>query len=237
MIGIYKYTNKINGKVYIGQSLNLEERHKNHIRTSRSKGSNGYNYLIHKAFRKYGIDCFDYEIIEECKKEKLNEREMYWIKHYRSYVKENGYNMTIGGDNTSYHHQRPIYQIDIETKRIINRFSSCFEAGRFIGESQANIRHCCNGKYKYAYGYLWVYVDKYDKNEVNSRNVCIKTLHYSGKSKMVNQCDKNTKAIIHTFFNSTEASTITGIGRSAIANCLAKLSNSAGGYYWEYAKL
>jgi group I intron endonuclease len=60
MTGIYKITNKINGKVYIGQSINIERRWKEHISDKRK------NSLIHLAIEKYGEKNFNFEIIEEC---------------------------------------------------------------------------------------------------------------------------------------------------------------------------
>lgn len=56
---------------------------------------------IDKSIRKYGINNFDFEIIEECPKEELNEREIYWIDYYNTYFGE-GYNCTIGGDGASH---------------------------------------------------------------------------------------------------------------------------------------
>lgn len=92
-IGIYKYTNKINGKIYIGQSSNIQKRYCQHLydaqhRPERSTG-------IDKAIAKYGIENFDFEIIEECPVELLDEKESYWISHYDSY--HNGYNCSVGG--------------------------------------------------------------------------------------------------------------------------------------------
>ena len=55
-----------------------------------------YQYSIHRAFRKYGIDNFSFEILEECNPEDLFEREKYYIEKYDSYKK--GYNETLGGD-------------------------------------------------------------------------------------------------------------------------------------------
>lgn len=236
MTGIYKIENTVNGKVYIGQSKNIEERWKSHIRASKSKASVGYNYYIHKAFRKYGIENFIFSVVEECEPSELNEREVYWIKIYESVNNEHGYNMTEGGDNTSYHAQRPIYQIDIDTKEIVNKYKSCFEAGRCIGKFQANIRHCCDKKYRYAYGFLWVYADEYDPNEIKKRNISINLSAHSGKSKEVAKCDKNTHDVLEIFVNSKEASEKTGITRSAISNCLVNISKSAGGYYWAYTE-
>lgn len=101
MIGIYKYQNKINGKVYIGQSINLEARKYGHKSSAFNKKANDYNSQFHQAIRKYGWDNFDYEIIaeltpEEYSKETLNKLEIFFIKYYNSY--HNGYNATEGGD-------------------------------------------------------------------------------------------------------------------------------------------
>lgn len=96
-IGIYKITNKINGKAYIGQSINIEKRWKNHKIDYLNKNSHSYDYPLYRAFRKYGINNFTFEIIEECKEKKLNEKEIFWIEHYNTFF--NGYNQTLGGDH------------------------------------------------------------------------------------------------------------------------------------------
>lgn len=96
MCGVYIIKNLINGKVYIGQSIDIQNRFLNHKSESFNPKSNAYNTAIHRAIRKYGIDNFSFEIIEECKKEDLYEREKYWIKYYNSYGE--GYNLTPGGE-------------------------------------------------------------------------------------------------------------------------------------------
>ena len=89
---IYKITNKINNKCYIGQTSDYKRRFQEH----KMKGyGNENNKLLYYAFDKYGIDNFTFEIIED-KTPLYNEREKYWIKYYDSF--ENGYNMTEGGD-------------------------------------------------------------------------------------------------------------------------------------------
>lgn len=89
---IYKIENLINHKIYIGQTNNPTRRFQEHK-------AKGYEINSHKvlyyAFDKYGIDNFSFEIIEET--ENYNEREKFWISYYDSF--ENGYNMTLGGDN------------------------------------------------------------------------------------------------------------------------------------------
>ena len=91
---IYKYTNKLNGKVYIGQTVDEQRRINNH-----KKASN--NSLFHRAIRKYGFENFDYEVLERVDKSLLNEREIYWIQYYDSTNKDIGYNLTSGGEGTS----------------------------------------------------------------------------------------------------------------------------------------
>lgn len=97
MIGIYKITNKINNKSYIGQSINIEHRWKEHLSRIDDKQ---FDYAIYNAFRKYGIENFNFEIIEQCKENELNDKEIYWIDYYNSYY--DGYNMNLGGNGLRY---------------------------------------------------------------------------------------------------------------------------------------
>lgn len=89
---IYKITNLINGKCYIGQTTNSKRRFTEH----RAKGyGSEQNKILYYAFDKYGINNFSFEIIES-QIENYNEREKYWIRYYDSF--ENGYNQTEGGE-------------------------------------------------------------------------------------------------------------------------------------------
>lgn len=94
MIGIYKITNKINNKIYIGQSIDIKRRWRAYKNPYKDRK---HNSLILDAIEKYGIDNFLFEVIEECEKEQLNEKERYWIQFYDS--NHIGYNLTAGGDN------------------------------------------------------------------------------------------------------------------------------------------
>lgn len=88
---IYKISNKINDKLYIGQtSKTIEERFKEHCKINP-------RCIITLAIKKHGKKNFSIEIIEECPSiEDTNEREKYWIKYYDS-LSPNGYNLTTGG--------------------------------------------------------------------------------------------------------------------------------------------
>ena len=92
---IYKITNLINGKEYVGQTgLSIEERFKEHIKASQR----GVDRPLYRAFRKYGIDNFIIEELEECSLNELSEKETFWIQNENSY--NNGYNATLGGEGS-----------------------------------------------------------------------------------------------------------------------------------------
>jgi len=94
MIGvIYKATNILNNKIYIGQTIKpLYKRIGEHLRDKR-------NNHFHNSLRFYGNDCFTWEVLEECSKKDLNLGEEWYIKLYKSYKREFGYNLTKGGSN------------------------------------------------------------------------------------------------------------------------------------------
>ena len=96
MIGIYKIENKINGKVYIGQSIAIKTRWQQHKYEAQTGESQAPLYL---ALRKYGIENFSFEVLEECPQELLNEKEIFWIAHYKSNDRDFGYNVLAGGQN------------------------------------------------------------------------------------------------------------------------------------------
>ena len=91
---IYKITNLINGKVYIGQTKKtIEERFQAHLK----KAKIHTNRYLYDAMNKYGYENFRVEKIEEIDNTQLDEREKYWIAFFHSNDHNNGYNMTAGG--------------------------------------------------------------------------------------------------------------------------------------------
>ena len=105
---IYKITNTINGKSYIGQTIqNVKERFYQHCATKCSKAVS--NMAIHRAIKKYGKSNFTVEVIEEIDSANLNDRERYWIKYYNSY--NNGYNSTKRGQDGC----KPFKDLDVES--------------------------------------------------------------------------------------------------------------------------
>lgn len=97
MIGIYKITNTINNKCYIGQSIDVERRMNKHkIDLLNNKHGNEH---MQNSFNKYGIDNFKFELLIECKAEELDEFEIKYIKEYNSTNRNLGYNISSGGSN------------------------------------------------------------------------------------------------------------------------------------------
>lgn len=97
---VYKYTNKVNGKVYIGiTTRNLEDRHKEHFFKSVNDEKPFY-----RAIRKYGRNNFELKVIDTAENaDELFIKEKKWISFYNSYIKSknsNGYNLTLGGEGT-----------------------------------------------------------------------------------------------------------------------------------------
>ena len=131
---IYKITNKLNNKVYIGQTIQKPiERFYQHC----AKKCDKYilNMVIHKAIFKYGKDNFTFEVIEEVPKQQLNEREEYWIKYYNSYT--DGYNSTKGGQKGN----KPFKNID--NKAIIEQYQqgkSLRTIGKIFNIDKANVK-------------------------------------------------------------------------------------------------
>ena len=95
--GIYLIKNKITEKVYVGQSKNVKSRiYEHRVKLRNNLHCNGH---LQSSVNKYGIESFIFKKIESCEVEKLNEREIFWIKELDSANKEKGYNKTEGGSN------------------------------------------------------------------------------------------------------------------------------------------
>lgn len=156
---IYKITNLINGKMYVGQTNNPKKRERQHFSLSPSILEENNGKILYNAMLKYGIQNFSFEIIEnEC--EDYNEREKYWIKKLNTLI-PNGYNMTEGGDTP------PVFQgekhpmathnlneINKIKKLLINTSLTFSEIAEETNYSESSIRRINSGL-------LW-----YDENTV-----------------------------------------------------------------------
>lgn len=125
---IYKITNNINNKIYIGKTNNtLEQRFKEHCLDSVKHKERP----LYRAFNKYGIKNFSIEPVEECAPEQASDREIYWIEYYGSFKK--GYNATQGGDGKPYLDYDLIYQT-------YNQVKSCTKTAELCNCSEDSVR-------------------------------------------------------------------------------------------------
>lgn len=179
MIGIYKFTNKIDGKSYIGQSVDIKRRYKEH-KTRKTEYS-----LFHDAIKEYGFDNFDFSIIELCKVEELDEKEIYYIKEYNTLI-PNGYNVSEGG-----YHRHPmglsstndVYSIIYLLK---NTDISNIEIGSLFEVSDQTISDINNGR-------IWkndsiVYPIRNRKIPRRYCENCGKELHKDTQGKLCRNC-------------------------------------------------
>ena len=99
MIGIYALENTVNGKIYIGQSIDIDKRIKEHFYKANNKNDISYNSAIHAAIRKYGKESFNCFVVEQCGLDELDNKEKYYINYYNS-TTPNGYNILSGGQRS-----------------------------------------------------------------------------------------------------------------------------------------
>lgn len=101
MVGIYKITNKLNNKVYIGQSINVKRRWQEHKQCANptNKSFKATKHL-YKAIAKYGISNFKFCLLEECRVDQLDKLEISYIQLYNSANPAFGYNVQLGGNSS-----------------------------------------------------------------------------------------------------------------------------------------
>lgn len=127
MSGIYRIWNIKNGKSYIGQtwkkdvSKRVEEHFRNYDKPY-------YDFYFYRAIKKYGVENFDWEILEtgDFTPQQLNEKEIYWIDKFDSF--KNGYNSTLGGQS------RKLLNLDVaEVIAKYNETKSCRKVAKYFG--------------------------------------------------------------------------------------------------------
>lgn len=207
---IYKITNQINGKIYIGQTIGiLSKRWREHC----FEANNGVKtYYLYQAMRKYGIENFSIEQIEQCSNELLNEREIFWIDKYNS--RKEGYNLAPGGNGADISKHSEIFEL--------------WDKGFGIKVISEKIGYNRNAIAKVLSGY-----ENYSIQESN-RRAHINTGKAFGKSVL--QINKNTNEIVAEYESLAQAERITGINHANISIVCNKKAghHTAGGYKWEW---
>ena len=138
--GVYLITNKQTGDTYIGQSKNIEARWEEHKRLA--------NIPLYKQINQYGIDNFEFSILEEGQEKLIDKEREYIIKH----------RPTLNETNIREYRRKvskPVLQCDPETKEPIAEFPSQSEAQRATGVPQPQISACVSGRQPTAGGFVW----------------------------------------------------------------------------------
>ena len=224
--GIYKITNNYNKMSYIGKSIHIEQKWKEHLAGKGSKN-------LFKDLQEYGKENFSFEILEECSKEELNQKEIKWIAFYNTY--NNGYNEDKGGDNNIQAikaTQKTIYCYDLEGN-FITSYISLSEAERHTNIPNANISKAARGLRKKAGDYQWRY-EKIDKIEPYSRKFTMPPHSHEHMKKSVKQYDLDGNFIAE-YSSITEASKKTGANQKSIGMNCNKQRKTAGGFIWKFS--
>lgn len=204
---IYKITNNINNKIYIGQTVrNIKERFREHLKNANSESKQP----LYRAIAKYGKENFTIDIIEECNINKINEREIYYINKMNSY--NNGYNATLGGEG------RPRTDYAELSERFINSDKSMRIYCKENHIKESTLRQALN---------ITDRMQEYRKRHPEFNCVSNKT--------QVAMIDKITGVIIKIFKSVNEAMKHLGISKNNghINDVCKGKRNSAYGYKWQ----
>lgn len=218
---IYKVTNTINGKIYIGKTSQFKERKWQHERCYKKE-----DCRFHRAIQYYGKDKFNWEIIDETNSlDKAYELEKKYIKEYSSYHPK-GYNMTKGGAGGSMWNARPVVRLTLDGE-FVKRYDSAGEA-KLDGFHGSDVLLVCKGVNCSCKGYLFMFEDEY--NERGARK------YYPSKPKETTpiiQCDLNGN-FINEFTSVKQAAEETGTCRTTISGVITGHYKSANGFIFVY---
>lgn len=233
---IYKITNKINGKVYIGQTIqSLKSRKRDH----RNKVDRLSNLYLYRAFKKYGFAAFEWQEIDQAiSKTELDEKEKFYIERFQAVDREYGYNMTCGGEGGK------------QTEEVRRRIGASNRGRVKSEEERKKLSISLKGKYTKEKASWWgrKHTDE-QKRKISEAQLGAKNHMYGKKASEETRQKKseairgekhwNHKTVINLdsgeiYVSALEASEKTGVDNSSIGKCCKGLRNSAGGYRWTY---
>lgn len=217
---IYKATNRVDGKSYVGMTNRFHQRVFQHLRCYEKEDCE-----FHRALQEFGSENFEWDIIEITQsKQKAEELERYYIEYYNSYI-PNGYNMNKGG--VGGHNARAVVCLTLDGQ-FIKRYDSAAEAEKQDGFCNSDVLISCKSDYRTCKNHMFMFEDEYIKYGAKEHRKIEST-----SMKPIIQCDTNG-AFIKRFRSVIEASKETGIMRSRISSALTGFSKHAGGYIFVY---
>ncbi len=247
MYQIYKITNQKNGMVYIGSSVNVERRWRQHKEASINEKDHHYNYPLMIAFREFGIANFTFEVVDTLPTwEAMIEAEHNWIIKEDCMV-PNGYNQTDKTDSPMLDpsiakkmsdtkrakYGKRVCEID-ENKNIFEIWDSLAEAGEKTGLDRFKISDVCNGRRLTTGNRIFRFLD--DENQIIEPEVKVNQVQS-------NRITKSSKKVIKMNDNNEELQIYDSIALAAADNncdasgiskvCNGK-RNKCGGFKWKY---
>ncbi|MBE6725040.1 MAG: GIY-YIG nuclease family protein [Ruminococcaceae bacterium] len=144
MVGIYKFTNVIDGKSYIGKSKNITRRYNHHKRLAGGE-ADGFNLYVDSVMREVGFHNFEFMVLEECHPEELDEKEKYYIKKFNTLI-PNGYNISFGGRGGRFQSIKSFEEIKEIQRLLSDTVLSEAEIGRKFGVTDVTISYINVGK-------------------------------------------------------------------------------------------
>lgn len=215
--GIYCIENLINGKKYIGQSVNIEARWCKH--KSELNNNIHFNDYLQKSWNKYGEDNFKFYVLEFCDINKLDKLEVYYIDLYQTLNRQNGYNLTSGGAFNKKYSDETRLKISLSLKG--HEVSA--ETRIKISKNHADISGKNNGMYGKRH-------TEEAKNKVSQAN--------KGRiSHRRNRCSVYCVELDRVFNDATDAGKELNLDSSAILKCCRGERHTCGGYHWEFINL
>ena len=224
-IGVYKITNLINNKVYIGSTTSsFKERFRQHRKYLR--GNYHHSNKLQNAWNKYGSENFIFEVVEVTDKSTARTREGYWIQYFDSF--KNGYNVTLSvnggvlGTKLTLEHKQRISKANIGNK---NRLNLLHDQQTKESISMSVIRFNSSNS------------EAALKAKNNRRNKIIelnKTMFNILKKKPVLQIDVQTNKIIKEWTSSKDAGENLSIYPTSITKVCKGKGKTAGGFKWSY---
>lgn len=247
MYQIYKITNQKNGMVYIGSSIEIERRWRQHKEASINEKDHHYNYPLMIAFREFGIANFTFEVIDTLPDHQaMIKAEHDWIVKENCVV-PNGYNQTPQtdsplldpaiakkmSDTKRAKYGKRVCEID-EDKNILEIWDSLAEAGEKTGLDRFKISDVCNGKRLTTGNRVFRFLDEADNILIPVEKVNqVQTNRITKASKKVVKMTLEGE-ILQVYDSIALAAADTGCDSSAISKVCRGQRNKCGGFKWEF---